>query len=73
MNTERWSISPHSVQMRENADQNDSEYEHFSRSAGSDFTQGINPDSHRESLEGSRGINILTAELLYLHQLFRDK
>ena len=26
------SISPYSVQMRENADQNNSEYEHFSRS-----------------------------------------
>ena len=29
LNTERYGISPHSVRMRENADQNNSEYGHF--------------------------------------------
>ena len=32
LNTERYSISPYSVQMRKNADQNNSKYGHFSRS-----------------------------------------
>ena len=32
LNTERYSISPYSVRMRENRDQNNSEYEHFLRS-----------------------------------------